>query len=114
MVRLMLTREQLMKPRRATREVKLADGSVLVRGLSARDALALEKAIGDAKGNLEKLLAVQLVAFVSDKDGNPLLSDEDAMTLLAARGPGEVRAICEAGMALNAFGADGVEAAGGN
>lgn len=109
-----LNKDQLMKPRRATREVKLADGSVLVRSLSARDALRLEQAIGDAKGDLEKLLAAQLVVFVSDKDGNALLSDEDAMALLSARGPGEVRAICEAGMALNAFGTDGVEAAGGN
>lgn len=110
----MLNKDQLMKPRRVTREVRLGDGSVLVRSLSARDALRLEQAIGEAKGDLERLLAVQLVAFVSDKDGNGLLSDEDAMALLSVRGPGEVRAICEAGMGLNAFGADGVEAAGGN
>lgn len=92
-------------------------GTVHVRVLNAKDALALEAlligGLADA-GKLQALVIEQIRAFICDESGVPLLSREDAAQLIEQWSANQVRAIIKAGVRLNALGDASVEEAGGN
>jgi hypothetical protein len=76
--------------------------TVFVRSLSVRDSLALEAAMRDGGENTEAATAAQLAAFLSDPEGNALLTQAEAAALLD-RSAVMVKAILEAGRRLNGW-----------
>lgn len=98
---MILTKEQLLARRdRRVEMVQLGADSVFVRSLTVREQLALEASMKDAEG--ERLTAVQLAAFLSDGDGNALLTADEALSLLD-QGPDTMKAILTTAHALNGY-----------
>jgi hypothetical protein len=115
-----VNREQLLAARpRLVQSVEITGvGQVNLRILTGREALDLEvglrKADRDSAEGVASLVAAQIAAFVSDESGKPILSVDDAATLVRQLSAGQVRQIVAEGAKLNALGAASVEEAGGN
>jgi hypothetical protein len=114
-----MNREQLLAAR--PKLVKSFDisgiGSVNLRVLTGREALALDVQLRkdrDTAEGLASIVAVQLAAFICDEAGAPILSLEDAAQLIDQWSAGQVRSVISHGAKLNALGEASVEEAGGN
>ena len=106
----------LAPPVRRTQVVDLPvkGGQVAVRGLFAMESVRLSDALKEASGESQRLLAVQLAAFVSDTEGRPLFTVEQAMNALGNMEPADLKAIIEAGTKLNRLTDETIEEAGKN
>jgi hypothetical protein len=76
---------------------------VRVRSLTAGEQIDLEAASKAADGDIRKLIAVQLHAYVCDEAGNAVLSAEQAAQMVETRKSSTVRAILEKAGTLNQF-----------
>jgi hypothetical protein len=85
--------------------VEIPGGPYYVRELSARAALRLEAATKAAAGDTEKLVVAQLVAYVCNADGGPMLTPESADALLD-QPQAAILALVKAGSEVNGFGED--------
>lgn len=115
-----MNREQLLaaKPR-LVKAIEISGvGKVNLRILTGRAALDLEtrlrKADRESAEGVAAMVAIQIAAFVCDKSGKPILSEEDAAQLVGQYSASQVRQIVAEGAKLNALGAQSVEEAGGN
>lgn len=113
----MLTAEDFLSP--PTRRVSIVDlpvrgGQAAVRGLFAMEAVRLSDALREAAGEPQKLMAIQIAAFLCDAEGHALLSLDQAMNAVGNMEPADLRAVIEAGTKLNRLTDDTVEDAAKN
>ena len=109
----MLTADELLTvpPRRVVAVTLPVRGAVVgVRALTAAEAIASGEAMKDRKDTADGL-AIQLAWYLSDPNGNQLLTIEGARTFIATQDQQDARAILEAGLALNKVDDEGIEAA---
>lgn len=114
-----MNREQLLaaKPKLVSKVQIEGIGTIYLRILTGREALDLEMALRQPRDSAEgiaALVAAQVAAFVCDKNGKSILSQEDASQLVSQWSASQVRQIVSEGAKLNALGAQSVEEAGGN
>lgn len=98
-----LTVDQLLASRPFVREVVLKDrdGSVNVRPLPAGEALAFHGALKAADEDSKALVALQLVAYLSNADGSALVNAEQAAQLVDVLSQRDIAAILSAGAEVN-------------
>lgn len=113
----MLKAEDFLAP--PVRRIQVVDlpikgGQAAVRGLFAMEAVRLSDALKEAGTEGQRLLAVQLAAFLSDADGHPLLTLDQAMNAVGNIEPADLKAIIEAGTRLNRLTDDTIEEASKN
>lgn len=112
----MLTKEALLAvrpvPVRAT--IAIGDLQIYVREINAKQTITFEQHMNAARGDTQKLFAVQLSTFVCSEDGAQILSIDEADEFSERLSPSQARAIVEAGIAFNGLGEKDIEAAVGN
>lgn len=94
--------------------VEVAGVTAYVRSLTAGEQLDMEAAVEAASGNIRLLLAAQLHAYLSDGEGNAILTLEQAQQFIDKRKPGTVRKIIDAAGGLNGWTKEAREAIRGN
>lgn len=111
-----LTLDDLLKPNRIVREVRLKDrgGSVYVRALTAGEALAYHERIKAAGEDSRTLTAHQIAAYLGTADGSSMVTLDQAVVLVDALSQRDAAAILRAGTELNRLDDDAIEAAAKN
>jgi len=100
----MLTTDDFLTPPSRRVEVvtlPVRGGQAAVRGLLSIEAVRLSDAIREAAGDAQRLLAIQVAAFLCDAQGQALLSFDQAMVAVGNMEPGDLRALIEAGTRMN-------------
>jgi hypothetical protein len=111
----MITAETLLGIEdREIRSVDIKNGTAYVRSLSVGEHYAMEAANKTADGDVTKLTANQIAAYVCNESGAPVFNAEQAREFVDKRHPESIRKIIEAAMALNGYGKDSREEMKGN